>query len=60
VRWAMIDEPKPQTALNGHVPLSVLEQLRSAGMIKSKMLLKAWRGRGDMADKEESQVPKPL
>jgi hypothetical protein len=34
----LMDGPKPQTALNGHVPVSVLEQLRSAGMVKRKML----------------------
>jgi hypothetical protein len=34
----LVDGPKPQTALNGHVPSSVLEQLRSAGLIKRKML----------------------
>jgi hypothetical protein len=34
----LMDAPKPQTALDGHVPVSVLEQLKTAGMIKSRML----------------------
>jgi hypothetical protein len=34
----LTDGPKPQTALDGHVPVSVLEHLRSAGMVKRKML----------------------
>jgi hypothetical protein len=33
-----MDVPKPQTALNGDVPISVLENLRTAGMIKRKMV----------------------
>jgi hypothetical protein len=38
-RWAYrLEGPKPQTALDGRVPVSVLEQLRSAGMIRRKML----------------------
>jgi hypothetical protein len=34
----LMDGPKPQPALDGHVPVSILEQLRSAGIIKRKML----------------------
>jgi hypothetical protein len=34
----VMDGPKPQTALDGHVPISVLEQLKATGMIKRKML----------------------
>jgi hemoglobin len=34
----LMDGPKPQPALDRHVPISVLEQLRSAGMVKRKML----------------------
>jgi hypothetical protein len=34
----LMDGPKPQTVLDGHVPVSVLKQLRTAGMIKRKML----------------------
>jgi hypothetical protein len=30
--------PKPQTALDGHVPISVLDHLKTAGMIKRRML----------------------
>jgi hypothetical protein len=37
----LIDGPKPQTALNGQVPVSVLEHLRSTSMIGRKML---WHG----------------
>jgi hypothetical protein len=33
----LMDGPKPQTALDGHVPVSGLEQLRSAGIVKRKM-----------------------
>jgi hypothetical protein len=31
----LMDGPKPQTALDAHVPISVLEHLRSAGMIQA-------------------------
>jgi len=34
----LMDGPKPQPALDGHVPLSVLEHLRSVGMVKRKMV----------------------
>jgi hypothetical protein len=34
----LMDGPKPQPALDGHVPLSVLEHLRSSGMVKRKMV----------------------
>jgi hypothetical protein len=34
----LMDGPKPQTALDDHVPISVLERLRSAGMINRKMV----------------------
>jgi hypothetical protein len=34
----LMDGPKPQAALDGHVPVSVLEQLKAAGMIKRKMV----------------------
>jgi hypothetical protein len=34
----LMDGPKPQPALDGHVPVSVLERLRSAGMVKRKMV----------------------
>jgi hypothetical protein len=34
----LMEGPKPQTALDGHVPVSVLEQLRTAGMNKRMML----------------------
>jgi hypothetical protein len=34
----LMDGPKPQTALDGHVPISVLDHLRSVGMIKRRML----------------------
>jgi hypothetical protein len=33
-----MDGPKPQPTLDGHVPVSVLEHLRSVGIIKRKML----------------------
>jgi hypothetical protein len=38
----LMDGPKPQTALDGHVLISVLEQLRSAGMIKRRMIRHGW------------------
>jgi hypothetical protein len=34
----LMDGPKPQTALDGHVPVSVLDHLTTAGMVKRKML----------------------
>jgi hypothetical protein len=34
----VIDGPKRHTALDGHVPISVLDHLRSVGMIKRRML----------------------
>jgi hypothetical protein len=34
----LMDGPKPQPALDGQVPASVLEKLRSAGMVKRKMV----------------------
>jgi hypothetical protein len=34
----LLDGPKPQTALDGDVQLSVLDHLRSTGMIKRKMV----------------------
>jgi hypothetical protein len=34
----LMDGPKPQTVFNGHVPISVLEHLKTAGMVKRKML----------------------
>jgi hypothetical protein len=54
----LMDGPKPQTALGGHVPVSVLEQLRNAGMVKRKMVRNgsvatAW---WFMADDEEPTV----
>jgi hypothetical protein len=54
----LMDGPKPQPALDGHVPLSVLEHLTSAGMVKRKMVRKgslatAWRY---MADQEPPAV----
>jgi hypothetical protein len=57
----LLDGPKPQTALDGHVPISVREQLRSAGIIKRKRLLHgsvatAW---WYMADEEASEVQVP-
>jgi hypothetical protein len=36
----LMDGRNPQTALDGHVPLSVPKHVRSAGMIKRKMLLR--------------------
>jgi hypothetical protein len=55
----LMEGPKPQTALDGHVPVSVPEQLRTAGMIKRKMLrhgsmATAW---WYMADDEASATP---
>jgi hypothetical protein len=55
----LMDGPKPQTALGGHVPVSVLEHLRSSGMVKRKMLrhgsmATAW---WYMADEETPTVP---
>jgi hypothetical protein len=54
-----MDGPKPQTALDGHVPTSVLEQLKATGMIKRRMLrhgsmATAW---WYMADEEAPRVP---
>jgi hypothetical protein len=59
----LMDGPKPQTALDGHVPLSVLEHLRAAGMIKRKMLRRAslataWWYMAD--DKAPGSSAKPL
>jgi hypothetical protein len=34
----LMDGPKPQSSLDDHVPVFVYEHLRSAGMIKRKML----------------------
>ena len=34
----LLDGPQPQTVLNGHVPISVLEHLKSAGIIARKMV----------------------
>jgi hypothetical protein len=56
----LMDGPKPQTALDGHVPVSALEHLRSTGLIKGKMLRNgsvatAW---WYMADDEEPTVPR--
>jgi hypothetical protein len=34
----LMDVPKLQAALDGHVPISVLEQLRTAAMVGRKML----------------------
>jgi hypothetical protein len=55
----LMDGPKPQTTLDGHVPVSVLKHLRSAGMIKRKMvrqgnLATAW---WYMADEETPHLP---
>jgi hypothetical protein len=36
----LMDGPKPQPVLDGHVPVSVLEHLSSAGMIERKMVRK--------------------
>ena len=55
----LMDGPKSQDALNGHVPTSVLEHLGSAGMIKRKMVrhgamaTACWY----MADEEAPGVP---
>jgi hypothetical protein len=58
----LMDGPKPQTVLNGHIPISVLEQLKTAGMIKRKMVRQgsmatAWWW--FMADAEAPTVPSP-
>jgi hypothetical protein len=57
----LMDGPKAQPALDGHVPLSVLKHLRSAGMIKRTMLRQgsmatAW---WSMADTEAPAVSQP-
>jgi hypothetical protein len=57
----LMDGPKPQPALDAHVPLSVLEHLRSSGMVKRKMLrhgsmATAW---WFMADAEPPAVSQP-
>jgi hypothetical protein len=55
----LMDGPKPQPLLDGHVPVSVLEQLKSAGMVKRKMVrhgsvATAW---WYMADEEAPNAP---
>jgi hypothetical protein len=57
----LMDGPKPQPALDGSVPASVLEQLRRAGLINYKMVRQgsmttAW---WYMADEGEPFVADP-
>jgi hypothetical protein len=57
----LMDGPKPQTMLDGRVPISILEQLRTAGMINRKMLrhgsmATAW---WYMADEQAPKAPSP-
>jgi hypothetical protein len=53
----LMDGPKPQTTLDGHVPSSVLERLRSAGIINARCcFMAAWQPPGGTWPTKKSRL----